>query len=149
MKHPIQLGLVASMALMVGCSSFNRDWDALADASDSTDDIVGRWDGTWTSEQTGHSGRLRCIVTRIDEQHYDARFHAVYGAIFTFGYDVPLEVKPDEGGVSFRGSADLGFMAGGEYRYRGEATPTDFKATYHAESDHGTFAMKRPVNKPK
>ena len=44
----------------------------------------------------------------------------------------------------FRGSADLGKLAGGIYHYEATITPTHFHSTYTNRYDHGTFRMERP-----
>jgi len=46
--------------------------------------------------------------------------------------------------VHFDGEADLGWMAGGVYKYDGHANSTDYFCTYHSSYDNGSFTMKRP-----
>ena len=127
-----------------GCSTFNHDWMQAAAQPMPADNIGGRWEGSWQSEVNGHAGRLRCLVTKHARGQYEARFHANYFKILTFGYTVTLQAQETAGTIQLKGEADLGRFAGGKYTYEGQATPTNFVSTYRADGDHGTFHMKRP-----
>src|SRR5262245_49218762 len=104
----------SAVLLLTGCSTFNRDWKAAAQTAAPADHLQGRWDGTWLSEENGHTGRLRCLLTKNTDGKYQARFHAKYCKIFSFGYTVSLEVAEADGVYRFKGDADLGWYAGGE-----------------------------------
>src|SRR6185503_18132094 len=104
-----------------GCSTFNRDWNSMAAHTNPTNDIAGRWEGTWLSEVNGHTDKLRCLMARQADGSYQARFHAKYRKIFSFAYTVPLQVEPAAGLFKFQGEADLGWYAGGLYHYYGQA----------------------------
>jgi hypothetical protein len=127
---------------LTGCSTFNRDWKAAATAPASG--IQGRWAGTWRSEVNGHTDQLRCLMTCPEEGSCQARFHAKYQKIFSFGYTVALQVTPQDGIFKFKGDANLGWYAGGAYHYEGTVSATNFFATYRCKQDHGTFQMARP-----
>ena len=127
-----------------GCSSFNREWRKAAKNPAPTDSISGRWDGHWISDVNHHTGRLRCIVTSKGNDLLQARFHATYQSIFTFGYTVDLHTVQTNGTVSFDGEANLGSFAGGLYKYEGQAQATNFFSTYSCKYDHGIFQMYRP-----
>ena len=141
MQNWLWVALVFSM----GCSSFDRDWKRAASLPATTNDIAGRWEGTWRSDVNGHNGRLRCLMTKTNESTYEARYHAKYWKIFSFSYTVPMRVRRDPTGFTFTGDANLGKLAGGIYEYRGFASPTNFFATYVSKHDHGTFRMGRPM----
>lgn len=126
------------------CSTFNRDWKAAAERSFPAHDIQGRWQGTWLSEVSGHTGRLRCLVTQQTPANYRGRFHAKYRKIFGFGYTVELNAVEIGGTNRFQGAANLGWYAGGRFHYEGHATPTHFFSTYRSKADHGTFQLTRP-----
>jgi hypothetical protein len=131
--------------ILTGCSSFNRGWKRAAAAEAVPQDgILGRWEGSWRSEVNGHNGRLRCLVTRVNDTTYDARYHAKYKKIFSFGYSVPLQVEKANTAYRFKGEADLGKLAGGVYQYDGTANSTNFTSTYLSKYDHGYFQMQRP-----
>lgn len=127
-----------------GCSTFNRDWDALTAEPVPTDDMTGRWQGTWTSDANGHTGTLRCIMTKLADAQYRARFFATYADVLTFGYTVDLAASDEGGKKHFEGEADLGWLAGGMYKYQGTADATTFNFAYESKDDHGVFQMKRP-----
>ena len=138
---------LTGLLLFAGCSTFQRDWNRLANAP-APSGIEGRWEGIWKSDVSRHTDRLRCIVSGSGEQTFLARFHARYGKIFSFGYTVPLTTEQQGNRYDFSGEANLGWYAGGRYTYRGSATTTNFLSTYRCKSDHGTFQMHRPSRRP-
>ncbi|HWE97390.1 MAG TPA: hypothetical protein VG269_25755 [Tepidisphaeraceae bacterium] len=141
--------ILSGLALMCGCSSFDRDWKAAATVKpESPTDMTGRWQGIWASDASSHNGGLRCLITRTGDDTYHARYAATYWSIFHFGYDMDLTAQQQADAVHFQGQADLGSMAGGVYHYDGHANATDFTSTYQSESDHGKFVMKRPEGNP-
>lgn len=133
--------VVAAVLLLSGCSlTFHRHWNVAPVPPDS---IEGQWEGLWKSDVNGHTGRLRCIVTRIADDQYRARFQAVYWKLFRFTHTVVLETRETDGSHTLHGSANLGWWAGGEYKYEGETTATEFTARYESSRDHGVFEMRR------
>jgi len=132
------------MLLLSGCSSFSRAWEKAGKASTPPDLIEGRWEGHWLSDANGHTGRLRCLLSREADGEYTAWFRATYLKILRFSYRVPLKVETHDGVWLFNGSENLGSMAGGVYYYTGSATPTNFHSTYRSDYDHGVFQMSRP-----
>ena len=137
-------GLLLVM-LTTGCSTFNREWKTAAAHPPPAGDISGRWEGLWLSGKNGHNGRLRCLVTKLDDIHYRARYKATYWKLLRFGYAVTMSVeKSSHDNFKAAGEADLGWWGGGVYRYEGQITPDKFFSTYKSGHDHGTFQMKRP-----
>lgn len=142
--------VVRTLALLLlglgvgGCSTFPRAWKDAAAQPAPANSITGRWEGRWQSAVNGHSGRLRCLIVPLDNGQHSARFHANYWRIFSFGYTVTLQAQESGGAFQFKGEANLGWLAGGQYTYEGRATPTNFFSTYRATRDHGTFQMTRP-----
>ena len=115
--------------------------------------IDGRWQGTWKSDANGHSGGLRCIITPIDSAHFKADFHATYGWLFGFGYDMTMTIQAADSAtqpsvVYFSGKENLGWLAGGEYTYKGKADTITFFCNFKSTGDHGTFQMVRPGGVP-
>lgn len=127
-----------------GCSSFNRDWEK-ADTLSYPTDIPGRWKGTWSSDETGHSGELRCLIDRINDQSYRARFDSTYKQVLHFKSTVVLNGGMTNGVFGFEGEAKLPWWAGGVYHYKGGVTKNNFFSTYKNKYDHGTFQMTRPL----
>ena len=137
--------IFASLSLLCGCSTFEHDWEAAASAKPiGRADMTGRWQGTWASEADTHTGGLRCLITRLDDTTYHARYAATFWGIFHFSYEMDLTAKQLPDHVIFEGEADLGAMAGGVYHYEGHADAENYEATYRCSVDHGKFTMKRP-----
>jgi hypothetical protein len=130
-----------AVGILCGCSSFNRDWKK---ASVNSTDIQGRWEGTWTSVPSGHSDKLRCLVEKISEEKYRARFDSTYEKIIHFKSNVILSGAKTNSAFHFSGDAKLPWWAGGIYHYAGKVDPTNFVSTYRCKYDHGTFQMSRP-----
>lgn len=139
--------LAAGFALLAsGCGAirFNRAWSRFESAA-YDGGMAGRWKGEWRSEWNGHSGGLRCLMTRQAEDHYLAWFFSTYGWFFFFQHETVFHVVGDEAEtLRFEGEQDLGKLVGGVYRYAGTATPDVFHATFRAENgDEGVFEMQR------
>jgi hypothetical protein len=135
---------VTAIVLVSGCSTFNREWRKASANQFSTADLQGRWEGTWHSDKTGHSGKLRCIITKTDDGVLHAHFHAKFFKIMSFSYTVPLKAEQSANQFNFSGEADLGRKAGGVYHYEGHADAVNFFSKYSSTKDHGTFQMTRP-----
>jgi hypothetical protein len=138
--------MIVLLLVTSGCSSFNRDWRRAATQAEPPTGMAGRWEGRWWSDYNGHNGKLRCLITPLNEHEYAARFRASYLAVLRFEYTVTLQTIPTADGWIFRGEADLGKVAGGVYQYDGTITAgTNFHSAYRASVDHGFFQMqKRP-----
>lgn len=155
----VLLLLAAQLPLAGGCA-FDREWKRLAAAERGeaapsasafpapadarADKLAGRWEGTWRSERSNHSGKLRAIVTPIDAQTYRADFDATYMGLMRFGYSMKLAAQSEADQTRFQGAENLGWLAGGLYRYDGAADGHAFNCTYRSRNDHGTFRMTRP-----
>lgn len=145
MKRRAAVLLAALLIPLVnGCSTFNRDWKAAAAGPTTANGIEGRWEGTWSSQTNGHHGRLRCLLGKSADTQYQARFHANFWKVFSYGYAIPLTIKQANATYKFQGDADLGWLAGGRYHYEGQASQSNFFSTYKASADGGVFEMKRP-----
>jgi len=146
--------LVFGLVLLAGCSTFDRDFEAgpLSISSAGVSDLTGRWEGTWESDENGHTGSLRCIITQGNSD-YQARYYATYtwGFIpFSFEYVIPTMAVPEGprksigGAWKLRGSAELGcWIAGGLYEYEGRVERGEYVASYRSGFDRGVFRMKR------
>lgn len=143
---------VAALALS-GCASFERDWKRAERqpeirSSAESDAFMGRWDGHWTSAKHRTSkgfagGRLRCLLTKVDDRQYEARFKANW-MLFTSSYKMLLSVERLGNELRLAGEHKLTPLFGGVYRYAGKVTPIHFSATYDSTYDSGTFEMRRP-----
>lgn len=139
------LALLGLATIFTGCSTFEQDWrHAVLQAPAKLGNPAGAWKGTWLSQKNGHTGELRCIVTQTTADTYEYRFKATYWKFFRYSYSANLPTTCKQGTCIFKGTEDLGFLAGGIYAYEGTITSTNFNATYSCKYDHGTFQMSRP-----
>jgi hypothetical protein len=129
---------------MTGCSSFNKEWRAAAKTTPAPNSIEGRWAGEWRSEQNGHHGKLRAVITQTSPTTYRAHYKATYKTILHFSYVATLHGAETNGVTKLSGEADLGKLAGGIYKYEAAATPTEFRSTYTSKYDHGDYELTRP-----
>ena len=128
-------------ALFSNSSDFRRAWNNYPESAPPPEDIQGRWQGEWISDVNGHHGQLKAITTKVNSGKYKTSFHATYSKVLRVCYSVNLNVREEDGRFQLEGEADLGQLAGGIYRYDGEATLTEFNCEYRCEYDHGTFRM--------
>jgi HEAT repeat protein len=146
-SHPRSVGIIRKIshvlaALVNNASDFKRHWNQDTPPPAVANGLQGRWQGEWISEANGHRGALRCLLTRSAAGDYSAAFHAVYARILRVSYVVPLHGQWSDGTLKLEGEADLGPLAGGIYRYQGQAAETEFVCTYRCKYDHGAFRMK-------
>ena len=136
--------LLGGLLSISGGCSFDRKWNRLAAAPAEANYLSGRWAGTWKSERNNHSGKLRAIITPVDDVTYRADFDARYMGILRFGYSMNLAARRDGDVIRFQGEENLGWLAGGVYRYDGTTDGQAFDCTYESKHDHGRFEMTRP-----
>ncbi len=138
--------LAATLCLLAGCASpaFNKNWKDQARSVPPHDLVEGAWTGTWRSKANGHHGRLRCLVTKLEGNHYrfyyDARFWGIFGARYT----VTQEVQQAGAALRVRGESDLGRLFGGVFMYEGQTDGKEFRSSYRSTKDHGVFELVRP-----
>lgn len=121
---------------------FERAWEEPEKKSGQSP-IEGRWIGEWQSVTNGHHGNLRCIVTRSQREKYVAFFKATYARILRVSYKVELKGRDLGDGIMLEGENDLGWLAGGKYRYSGKAGSDAFRCNYSCKYDEGYFKMHR------
>lgn len=144
MNRFLCLAGILAMLPLCGCCSFNRAWNKAGQSPPGPNSIEGRWEGRWLSDHNGHTGRLRCVLSHKEGSTYSAYYWATYWKIFRYSYKVDLAFEPRDGVWHFRGEENLGWLAGGDYRYDGRVSSTNFYSTYESKYDHGTFEMNRP-----
>ncbi len=166
-SHRASVWLVLLPALVLsGCSTFDSDWRALSFTKESpapATGILGRWEGSWHSDPSDHTGQLRAIVSQLPAKPgraaagaepaaagglYEVRFHALWGWDFVAEYTIEMEVREESGRYAFKGESELGLFFG-KYQCEGHIVGDRFFATYRAAGDHGTFEMRRPVKEQK
>lgn len=148
MNQTIALICTASALLMSSCSTrFHDEWRKAAAVPISDQNIEGRWEGQWSSAETGHKGRLRCVVGPALNSAGDHHFHywAAWGRFFSGSFETTQKVKITGNHVSFHGEQRMPQWAGGTYAHDGSLENGRFTATYRSAKDHGSFAMTRPA----
>ena len=137
--------LVPALLMLTGCSgTFEREWKTAASRS-KPDAFSGRWEGAWRSAKHRNAGgRLRCVMTPIAANRYEARFKADW-MMFSSTYATIFDAQRKGRELHFRGSENLGRLFGGVYTFEGRATPEHFSASYDSSYDRGTFEMGRPA----
>lgn len=112
----------------------------------ASDGVSGKWDGAWTSEATGHHGRLQCVIQGPENKQGDHTFfyRATWMKILSGTYKTTHRVvKEKDGSFRFKGEHKMPDWAGGLYHYDGSIKGDEFKAGYKSSADNGTYTMKR------
>ena len=150
MKSLLRLTAVFVLASCVASCSlgYNRRWNIAAQQTATTNptDLAGAWEGTWSSEPTGHTGTLRAIVTPVTRStaaSYHFEYKATWKRVLSAVFHADHLAKWKDGRSTLSGEKDLG-RYGGVFNFTGTATPKVFHAKYEAKLDHGVFEMKRP-----
>ena len=130
---------------LVSCTDFKKNWAEELTKNNKPTDLTGAWEGTWKSDVNGHTGKLRCIITKQPDGQYEFHYWAQWQKVLSGSFRQNYEVKKKGNTFTFSGEKDLGKF-GGKFDHQGTATATTFKATYVAEKgDKGTFELSRPA----
>jgi hypothetical protein len=132
----------ALAALTTNGRHFQQAWSRARQHPDRPDQFGSGWEGEWISEENGHRGPLRCVLTRLDSARYEAQFHAVYARVLRVCYSVVLAAQPSGERIRLQGETDLGCLAGGVYQYEGDMDASHLVCRYRCRYDHGTFNLK-------
>lgn len=105
-------------------------------------DLSGCWEGCWKSCATGHHGKLRATICKVDDSRYCARFSGTFFRVIPFRYATMLAASDDGKSVTLSGSSYLGRLMG-TFHYDGSADDCNFTMNYSSCKDHGVFRMAR------
>ena len=106
-------------------------------------DLSGKWNGTWRSEISEHSGPLKAKFTVIEDSKVQARFNGRFFKLIPFHFNVTLEiVKNEDGVVTLKGKENLGRTLG-TYTYNATYSNGKFVAKYSTDKDKGVFEVSR------
>ena len=143
MKFFARLSLLAIVALLSSCGSFDKKWEKAL--NNKYTGIEGPWEGTWKSDFNGHHGKLRGIVTKKSATEYEFLYWATWARIFSGSFPSVHTVTPKGQGFELSGKEDLGAL-GGVFNFSGSIDAKNYKATYKSsKGDHGVFQMTRPA----
>jgi hypothetical protein len=70
-------------------------------------------------------------------------FRAEYSRFFRACYSTVFDVEQEPDRWNFKGTSDIGRLAGGRYTYGGYATPEQIVCRYKSDRDHGEFRLSR------
>lgn len=147
------------LALLIGlplasCSSMNGESEvSIAPTPAPTpaweDPATGAWKGDWyfkMGESSLKGGMLECVVTREEEDLWNAIFTAQWGMTNanqgqTGSYTVSLEGRRQGDTVVFGGSVNLGSGSGGVFEWTGTVSKEKFLGVYDNPNVKGTFEM--------
>lgn len=156
MKNLLRAVFCLSLALVAGCSNYEKRF---ADAGRSDVKRVspyeGAYSGRWSSTRnSAWGGKLRCIVTKVNDTDYRADFHATWHGLSS-KHSVVLHTKPvarkgfAKGARDFEGTSALHTIIGaGTYSCMGTMDAHTMRACYDATYDKGTFDMPRVTMHP-
>lgn len=135
--------LFSSLIFLVGCDSFNRKWSSKIQEKNFNQGETGLFKGHWMSDTNFHNGALYCIIEKGKNGKLDAIFKAKYKRVLVFNYSLPIQATQEKGFIRLKGSADLGKLHGGYYRFDGLIKNNQVDARYYNEYDKGYFKMTR------
>lgn len=101
---------------------------------------AGLWQGTWSSESTGHRGPMRARIRQVDEDTYRALFVGRFAGVVPFAYPAKLDRVP---GTCHCYTSTQRLPLMGTYRMTATVTPSRFDATFRSREDVGRFQMRR------
>ena len=138
------LGLLSVGVLLFfvcGCGGLGQT--TAGESEQGVQSIEGLWVGKWYCEKTGHSGPLRCKLTRITEGQYKAQYDGLYAGFIPFWYSVKKEVTRNDGVVYMKAEENLGWFGGGLFKYEGEIKDEKYHMRYDSKHYAGTFELER------
>ena len=150
MKNLLRSIFCLSLALIAGCSSYEKHFAAASRSDVKRLLHEGAYSGRWTSaSHPGGGGNLRCILTKVNgtDTGFRADFHSTWHGMSST-HSVVLHTKPAarkrSGAVDFEGTSRLQTIIGaGTYMCKGAMDSRTMRACYDATYDRGTFEMSR------
>jgi hypothetical protein len=105
--------------------------------------MSGRWSGRWQTTGNTMSGELRCVIDKLDDSTFRAKFDADWGDLFTHQSTITLKIRQKTDAWKFDGQENLGLLQGGLYKYDGYVKGDEFFCNYSSDFYDGTFLLKR------
>jgi hypothetical protein len=134
-KLEVKILLICALAVLVFTPIQSQGEEKL--------DLSGKWNGTWRSEISDHTGPLKAKFTVLEDSKVQARFNGRFFKLIPFHFNVTLEiVKNEDGVVTLKGKENLGRTLG-TYTYNATYSNGKFVAKYSTEKDKGVFEVSR------
>ena len=136
--------LAAGALAATGCRSFEKDWTAARTGDGRPADprgVAGPWAGTWQNTNNTHGGPLRAVLWRVDDNAYQARFHAGWGKR-SGSFSTRLKGTWTNDVFVFSGTKRV---FGVPIRTAGRVDPRRLESGYDSPFDRGTFTLGRPA----
>ncbi|MCS5630767.1 MAG: hypothetical protein NZ744_08045 [Pirellulaceae bacterium] len=134
-KLEVKILLICALAVLVFTPIQSQGEEKL--------DLSGKWNGTWRSEISDHTGPLKAKFTVLEDSKVQARFNGRFFKLIPFHFNVTLEiVKNEDGVVTLKGKENLGRTLG-TYTYNATYSSGKFVAKYSTEKDKGVFEVSR------
>ena len=138
------------LTLLSSCGlSFRSAWKS----APTGNGVDGKWEGTWLSTASGHTGKLRAVVSSDPNTYkmlapgstpYEFFYHCTWRGILSAAFKTTQQVaRQKNGSYTFKGDHKMPNWVGGTYHYEGTIKGDDFNACYESGMDRGTFTMKR------
>lgn len=149
MKRALLLRLAFGLILMSVLPSCGFAFRSAWKKAPVTSGVEGKWEGTWLSDATGHTGTLRCVIFAPNPKttkttSHEFFYHATWKKILSGSYKaIHFVQKQKDGSYTFKGEHKMPNWAGGLYHYEGTIKGDEFKACYQCSMDKGTYTMKR------
>ncbi len=134
----------AALLFLVSCATpgYRNAWKSAQGAPVSKAGIEGAWEGVWISDKNGHTGDLRCVVTKTGDDEYLFHYWATWAGGMKGAFKITCEAEERQGVVHVEGSKRLPPF--GTYHHRGKLTATTFTATFRSDkSNVGSFELER------
>lgn len=144
------LALISSVLPSCGLS-FRSAWKETAPNTG----VNGKWEGTWHSTASGHTGKLRAVISGPEPLLTASKqspaavphpffYHCTWRGILSASFKTThLVVRKNNSTHTFKGDHKMPNWVGGMYHYEGTIKGDDFNACYESGMDRGTFTMKR------
>lgn len=98
--------------------------------------IQGTYVGTWIATNRPLEGKMRCVVTELDNK-WTGTFDGIWQGV-PFKYNIDWVGMPD----ALKGKANIDLT---DYEWTGEITDTYFKGTFCGTRYEGRFELRKEV----
>jgi hypothetical protein len=114
----------------------------IATSAATAQDVSGRWRGSWTDSNSGHTGPLQARFRETDDAHYRVVFTGRFWKVIPFRFATTLDVVGRDGNnVFLAGESRLGPF--GSFNYSAVSDGCQFTSDFSSRRWQGRFEMSR------